>query len=270
MFLDYVATGRGDLVEDYLERGGNPKVVNCKGETALHIAAAHHQNEILARLLPYFSETELDVRNMYGLPLHITAVKYGNEIGAELISNYYNTVKTKPYRFKNYSFKKSIKKEIPLANPIVYPSGIQNRLSEQNYLSVAQNLQGVLKGNKKLTKKKANNSLRNNDLNARVKKILNKYLKSTTVKSAVKSKPKTHKNHLREVENYESISNLPEELRYLPEGNYSKPLFEPHYNSKNTKAVIIKEKKPRSVKKPKSEKKPNSKGILDGSINVYL
>jgi ankyrin repeat protein len=52
-------------VEEYLDHGGNPKVTNCKGETALHIAAAHHQNEILGRLLPYFSEEEMDIRNMY-------------------------------------------------------------------------------------------------------------------------------------------------------------------------------------------------------------
>jgi ankyrin repeat protein len=135
MFLDYVATGRADLVEEYLDKGGNPKVKNCKGETALHIAVAHHQNDILARLLPYFSEEEMDLRNMYGLPVYITAVKYGNEQGAELINKYFKSIKTKPYRFKNYSFKKSIKRaknnnfknlvnqiSESNSNPVIYPN----------------------------------------------------------------------------------------------------------------------------------------------------
>ena len=148
MFLDYVATGRQDLVEDYLDNGGNPKVVNCKGETALHIAAAHHQNELLASLLPYFNEDELDLRNMYGLPVHITAMKYGNELGAQIINEYYKSIKTKSYRFKNYSFKKSIKRQSKKKNiekrlnqlsdsdskSLIYPANNNQKINIWSYI----------------------------------------------------------------------------------------------------------------------------------------
>ena len=101
MFLDYVATGRKDLVEEYLDNGGTLRVRNCKGETVLHIAAANKHNDILEILLPYFNEDDLDIRDMYGLPAYITAIKHGNEDGAQLISQYHKLIKTKPYRFKN-------------------------------------------------------------------------------------------------------------------------------------------------------------------------
>jgi hypothetical protein len=153
MFLDYVATGRTDLVEEYLDNGGDPKVINCKGETALHIATAHHQNEILARLLPYFSEDELDLRNMYGLPIHMTAIKYGNNVAVELINMYYKSIRTKPYKFKNYSFKKSIQKKIGKPqikniinelspsnlNPVIYPNqNIEESINLWTYMPKRQ------------------------------------------------------------------------------------------------------------------------------------
>lgn len=118
MFLDYVATGRIDLVEEYLDNGGNPKVHNCKGETALHIAVANKQNDILEIVLPYFTEDELDIRDMYGLPAHITAIKYGNENGGRIINMYYKMIKTKPYMFKNYSFVNNVSNENVWSNKI--------------------------------------------------------------------------------------------------------------------------------------------------------
>ena len=107
MFLDYIATGRLDLVEEYLDNNtieiGN--IRNCKGETVLHVAAATHQNHMLEQLLPFFNEDTLDARDMYGLPAYITAIKYGNPAGAELISRYHKSIRTKPYKFRNYSFR---------------------------------------------------------------------------------------------------------------------------------------------------------------------
>jgi ankyrin repeat protein len=153
MFLDYVATGRRDLVEDYLEKEGNVKLRTCKGETALHIAAAYNQNEILERLLPYFNEDELDIRDMYGLPAHITAIKHGNEYGAQLLSQYSKMIRTKPYRFKNYSFAKSMKKSKnhpsfkqvlntvspSNKNPVIYPNEINKSFNIMSYIPIKSN-----------------------------------------------------------------------------------------------------------------------------------
>jgi ankyrin repeat protein len=153
MFLDYVATGRDDLIEDYLDKGGDVKVRNCKGETALHIAVAHNQNDILARLLPYFNEDELDIRDMYGLPVHITAIKYGNDRGSKLISDYYKSIKTKSYRFKNYNFKNSIRKATKKnnfkniikqlsesnKNPVIYPNQNREIINMWSYIPTRPN-----------------------------------------------------------------------------------------------------------------------------------
>lgn len=153
MFLDYIATGRTDLVEDYLDNGGDVKVRNCKGETALHIAVAHHQNEILERLLPYFNEDEMDIRDMYGLPAHFTAIKHGNEYGAQLLSQYHKMIRTKPYKFKNYSFAKSIKKGKKQSsfqkilnqvsnsnqNPVVYPNQNRETVNIWSYIPTRPN-----------------------------------------------------------------------------------------------------------------------------------
>lgn len=114
MFLDYVATGRADLVEEYLDNNMTANIVNirnCKGETVLHIAAALHQNGILEQLLPFFSEDELDIRDMYGLPAYMTAIKHGNPVGATIISRYRKSIETKPYRFRDYSFNKKAAKK---------------------------------------------------------------------------------------------------------------------------------------------------------------
>ena len=155
MFLDYVATGRRDLVEEYLDNNGSPKVRNCKGETALHIAVANNKNDILEILLPYFIEDELDIRDMYGLPAHITAIKYGNEAGAKIISSYHKLIRTKPYMFKNYSFASDNAK--PLSNnakfrnilnklspsnknPIIYPSENRETLNILSYLPRVQKI----------------------------------------------------------------------------------------------------------------------------------
>ena len=114
MFLDYVATGRANLVEEYLDNNMTANIVhirNCKGETVLHIAAALHQNGMLEQLLPFFSEDELDIRDMYGLPAYMTAIKHGNPLGARIISKYRKSIETKPYRFRDYSFNKKIAKK---------------------------------------------------------------------------------------------------------------------------------------------------------------
>ena len=114
MFLDYIATGRADLVEEYLDNNKTANIVNirnCKGETVLHIAAALHQNGMLEQLLPFFSEDELDIRDMYGLPAYLTAIKHGNPVGATIISRYRKSIETKPYRFRDYSFNKKADKK---------------------------------------------------------------------------------------------------------------------------------------------------------------
>lgn len=114
MFLDYVATGRANLVEEYLDNNMTANIVNirnCKGETVLHIAAALHQNGMLEQLLPFFSEDELDIRDMYGLPAYMTAIKHGNPVGARIISRYRKSIETKPYRFRDYSFNKKVAKK---------------------------------------------------------------------------------------------------------------------------------------------------------------
>ena len=153
MFLDYVATGRKDLVEEYLDNGGTPRVRNCKGETVLHIAAANKHNDILEILLPYFNEDDLDIRDMYGLPAYITALKYGNEDGAQLISQYHKLIKTKPYKFKNYSFVQE--KRIPnnaildnilnqlsesKKNPVIYPNQNNKTINILSYLPTLSNI----------------------------------------------------------------------------------------------------------------------------------
>jgi ankyrin repeat protein len=170
MFLDAIATGRLDLIEDYLDNNGSVKVRNCKGETALHIAAAHNQNDILERILPYFNEDELDIRDMYGLPPHMTAIKHGNEYGAQLLSQYHKMIRTKPYRFKNYSFATSIKKgkkqpsfqqalNIVLAsnqNPVIYPNQNRETINIWSYIPTRPNKNKspfVLSYNNKNTKK---------------------------------------------------------------------------------------------------------------------
>jgi hypothetical protein len=141
MFLDYIATGRLDLVEEYLDNNKRIKIENirnCKGETVLHVAAATHQNRMLEQLLPFFNEDTLDARDMYGLPAYITAIKYGNPAGAELISRYHKSIRTKPYKFRNYSFRSmndignlnnnSIdyinQNETLVANPVINPMNI--------------------------------------------------------------------------------------------------------------------------------------------------
>lgn len=164
MFLDHIATGRIDLVEEYLDNNGSVKKRNCKGETALHIAVAHHQNDILERILPYFTENELDIRDMYGLPAHITAIKYGNDYGARLLSNYYRMIKTKPYKFKNYSFLKNKnslqeiinKISISNKNPIIYPNQPNKSFNLMSYMPTKPNKNKspvVLSYNNKNTKK---------------------------------------------------------------------------------------------------------------------
>ena len=152
MFLDYVATGRKDLVEEYLDNGGTLRVRNCKGETVLHIAAANKHNDILEILLPYFNEDDLDIRDMYGLPAYITAIKHGNEDGAQLISQYHKLIKTKPYRFKNYSFVQE--KRTPnnarldnilnqlsesKKNPVIYPNQNNKTINILSYLPTLSN-----------------------------------------------------------------------------------------------------------------------------------
>jgi ankyrin repeat protein len=157
MFLDYVATGRRDLVEEYLDKGGSAKVRNCKGETALHIAAANNKNDILEILLPYFTEDEMDIRDMYGLPAYITAVKYGNEVGAKLITTYHKMIKTKPYRFKNYSFASDSAK--PLTNNAKFKN-ILNKLSpsDKNPIIYPNENEGIINILSYLPKKSKSNS----------------------------------------------------------------------------------------------------------------
>ncbi len=104
MFLDAVAAGRLDDIEQYLDEGGDPKYTDCMGQTAIHKAVAHKKNDILDMLLVYFNEDELDARDMYGLPAHLTAMKFDNPVGLRKIANYRRNITQKPYFYKNYSF----------------------------------------------------------------------------------------------------------------------------------------------------------------------
>ena len=164
MFLDYVASGNTELIEDYLDNDGDPTVHNCKGETALHIAAAHNQNDILQRLLPYFNEDTLDTRDMYGLPPYMTAIKHSNAYGAELLMQYSKMIRTKPYKFKNYNFlknKNSLQQIINTINmsnknPVIYPNQNKETINIWSYIPTRKNNNKspfVLSYNNKNTKK---------------------------------------------------------------------------------------------------------------------
>lgn len=167
MFLDFVASGRADLIEDYLDNGGDPKVTNCKGETALHIAVAHKRNDILERLLPFFSEEELDTRDMYGLPPHITAIKHGNEQGAHIINEFSKLIKTKPYKFRNYEFNNNNNWNRP-KNQIVYPNVTYNTINNNELKNTINMLKRATKQQRKTrtTKKNTITNFNNEDLNA--------------------------------------------------------------------------------------------------------
>jgi hypothetical protein len=114
---------------------------------------------MLEILLPYFTEDDLDIRDMYGLPAHITAIKYGNEDGASLLSYYHKLIRTKPYRFKNYSFAKSVKQghraealvnnirfeniinkiSVSNKNPVIYPNQPNKSFNLMSYMPTKPN-----------------------------------------------------------------------------------------------------------------------------------
>ena len=86
------------------------------------------------------------------LPAYITALKYGNEDGAQLISQYHKLIKTKPYRFKNYSFVQE--KRTPnnarldnilnqlsesKKNPVIYPNQNNKTINILSYLPTLSN-----------------------------------------------------------------------------------------------------------------------------------
>jgi hypothetical protein len=230
MFLDYIATGREDLVEDYLDKGGDPKVRNCKGETALHIAVAHNENKILERILPYFNDEEIDIRDMYGLPAYMTAIKHGNEYGTQLLSQYHKIIRTKPYRFKNYNFENN---NFENNNINIFP----------DYSNEMDNL--IIDDNKIASKINQNslNRLAAQFINTSKKTKMNR--KNKTVK-----KRETIKSALNRINKIIRIENLPEELQYLPKGLFKNKKEELGHNNTQLKQVIFNNsKKSRRTKK---------------------
>jgi hypothetical protein len=218
MFLNAVASGRVEDVESYLNSGGDPHVTNCKGQTAIHLAASHHRYPILEMLLRYYDEDQLDARDMYGLTPFITAIKHQNSKATKIIADYWESVRTKPYKFKPYSFNTSDNKNRSVKsvpkyksfneivnsirpsnkNPIIYPSNNNVENSIVNSISNNNNA-NFLKNNDLffgyLPKKQANSSMKysnnnnnyNNTRNTKRITIRNKKAKKATKKASKKN-----------------------------------------------------------------------------------
>ena len=248
MFLDYVASGNAELVEEYLDKNGDVKVRNCKGESALHIAAAHNQNDILAMLLPYFNEDELDIRDMYGLPPYMTAIKYENDLGARIISDYRNSIKTKPYRFKNYNFANN--NSLKLDNLIINGDKITSEIKQASLNKITKQLVNISK-NKSVKKNKVNRELKRlnwtmknktpkleENLNTKIKRIVSELMKNKQKTKKV-SKKRSEQDQLNEIERIQRIENLPEELQYLPKGSVKLINQIPGYNNTQSKQIMF-------------------------------
>jgi len=109
LFLNAVALGEEKEVEDYLERGGSPHWTDCRGQTAMHVAAQYKQNKILERLLPFFDDEQLNQRDMYGRAAWKVAYFFSNGRGMHLLENRpVNTMN--PRMYKSYSFKQKVNK----------------------------------------------------------------------------------------------------------------------------------------------------------------
>ena len=103
-FLNAVALGEEKEVEDYLERGGSPHWTDCRGQTAMHVAAQYKQNKILEMLLPFFDDEQLNQRDMYGRAAWKVAYFFSNGRGMDLLENRPVNV-LNPRMYKSYSFK---------------------------------------------------------------------------------------------------------------------------------------------------------------------
>jgi hypothetical protein len=266
LFLNAVARGDVNEVQKYLDEDEDVTVYNCKGETALHIAAAHHQNAILGILLPYF-EYKLDIRNMFDDPAYITAVKYGNKEGAEIILDYFKN------KSNEYIQNSSTNNIITLQNPIVTPEGIittANKLSLNNFINTIKEYDnnipknivknknnktqkrskvGVKKELKKTIKNKVPSVLPlNKSIKNMVKTYINEYIKEYTktkpVKAVQAKKERiTKRNISKYINNIKGIGNLPEELQYIPRGTFVNINRGPGYNNTRVKHVRIANKK---------------------------
>jgi hypothetical protein len=191
IFLNAVARGDINEAEKYLDEGGDATVRNCKGETALHIAAAHHQNTILGILLPYF-EYNLDIRNMFDEPATVTAIKYGNKAGAKIIFDYFQT--------NSYRQNKHVIEALPsahiipnntmiLQNPIMTPEGIITTVNKSSLNRFINNMQ---KSESNIAKKKRSKTQKysKEKVSEKTKKELKKLesaLKNRVSKKAPKS-----------------------------------------------------------------------------------
>lgn len=237
MFLDYVASENTKLVEEYLDGNGDVKVRNCKGETALHVAAAHHQNKLLESLLPYFNEDELDMRDMYGLPAYMTAIKYGNDSGARIISEYRKSIGTKPYRFKNYKFNNNNNdnnnnnNNINLEND---PIEIDNLIVNGNKITSKINKKSLNNFTKELLKVTHNNTRKN-----KVKKELKR------LEWTMKNIPSRPFEDILKIQNYNNLPNILKTTGAPKNRNTG-----PGYNNTQLKQLIINNK---SKKKTKSK-----------------
>lgn len=114
MYLDAIAHGNAEFVEEYLDGGNDALYRDCLGRTGLHVAAAHNQPEIAKELLPYFTAKDLDMRNSFGRP----AGELNNRIGVIIEGHHKRMFKRTP-RYKPYSFaKSSLKKTRRAASPL--------------------------------------------------------------------------------------------------------------------------------------------------------
>ena len=102
--MNAVALGEEKEVEDYLERGGSPHWTDCRGQTAMHVAAQYKQNKILEMLLPFFDDEQLNQRDMYGRAAWKVAYFFSNGRGMDLLENRPVNV-LNPRMYKSYSFK---------------------------------------------------------------------------------------------------------------------------------------------------------------------
>lgn len=137
MYLDAIAHGDLEFVEQYLDSGNDALYRDCLGRTGLHIAAAHNQPEIAKTILPYFTSKDLDMRNSFGRP----AGELNRRIGT-IIEGYHKRMFKRTPRHKPYSFaKNSVQRQSPkrqtrraspqqLGNPVIYPN--ENEVNAMN------------------------------------------------------------------------------------------------------------------------------------------
>lgn len=129
MYLDAIAHGDSEFVEQYLDSGNDALYRDCLGRTGLHVAAAHNQPEMAKALLPYFTAKDLDMRNSFGRPAEALHRRIGDIIDEHHKRMFKRAPRHKPYSFAKDSIqrqtpKRQMRKASPqqLTNPVIYPN----------------------------------------------------------------------------------------------------------------------------------------------------